>query len=282
MYTVLEILNLSIYYLKKMKIQIPRSQAEELVGEALGIGRMGIYLEYDRPLSDAEVSLCRNWLTRRAKGEPIQYISGKTKFFHCEINLTRDVLIPRQETEILVDKIAAILDKIDLSNKTLWDLCCGSGCIAIALKKRFPQLKVLASDLSHSALTIAADNAKKNEVQIDFLEGDLLTPFEGMNADFIVCNPPYIAEKEYESLDPEVRHFEPKSALISGELGTEIYVRLAKDLPSKLNAGGLAWFEIGTGQGAAIKELFTDPKWMWSKVESDWAGHDRFFSLELE
>lgn len=283
MHTVIEILNLSIDYLRKVNIESPRRQAEELIGEALGIGRTGVYLEFDRPLMTDELDRCRTWLKRRASGEPLQYISGTVKFFNCELKVTRDVLIPRQETEILVEKIVNTLKKIDLSGKVLWDLCCGSGCIAIALKKQFPELRVAASDLSPSALKIAIENANANQVQdIEFFEGDLLAPFTNRKADFIVCNPPYIAEKEFATLDPEVRFYEPKSALISGTNGMEIYQRLKDELPFVLNPGGKVWFEIGATQGESIKNLFSNSKWARSQLESDWAGHDRFFSLELE
>lgn len=283
MHTVLEILNLSIDYLRKMNIESPRRQAEELIGEALGIGRTGVYLEFDRPLMTDELDRCRSWLKRRASGEPLQYISGTVKFFNCELKVTRDVLIPRQETEILVEKIVNALKKMDLSGKILWDICCGSGSIAIALKKQFPELTVAASDLSSAALKIAIENASANEVSsIEFLEGDLFAPFINRKADFIVCNPPYIAEKEFATLDPEVRLYEPKSALISGASGIEIYQRLKGELPLMLNPGGKVWLEIGATQGESIKNLFTDSKWVRSQLESDWAGHDRFFSLELE
>lgn len=282
MYTIIEILNLTKNHLEKMKVPHPRRQAEELIGEALGIGRMGVYLDFERPLIEAELERCRSWLLRRSKGEPLQYICGKVEFFGCTIKVTSDVLIPRQETEILVDKIAKKLEKIDLKNKILWDICCGSGCIGISLKKRFPQLTVVMSDISLAAIEIASDNAKANEVDVECLNGDLFGPFQGKKADFIVCNPPYIAEKELAMLDVEVRLYEPKLALVSGSSGLEIYERLADNLLSMLNPKGKVWFEIGAGQKSAVKALFCDPKWSSSEVESDWAGHDRFFSLEME
>lgn len=282
MHTVLEILNLSTDYLKQKGIQNPRRQAEELLGEALQVGRIGLYLEFDRPLNEPELERCRSWLKRRAQGEPLQYITGKVEFFGCEILVSPDVLIPRQETEILVDKVAKELAKQSLQGKVLWDVCCGAGCIGISLKKRFPELQVALSDISPKALAQAKRNAEHNQVDVELLQGDLLAPFAGRKCDFFLCNPPYIAEKEIPMLDIEVSGFEPKLSLIAGESGLEFYQRLAVDLPKFLNPGSKAWFEIGTGQGEALKKFFQAPHWKRCEVELDWSGHDRFFSLEIE
>lgn len=132
MRTLLDILTLSTNYLQQHGIQNPRRQAEELMSDVLGISRLNLYLEFERPLSESELEVCRERLSRRAKGEPLQYIKGEMDFYGCRIFLNRDVLIPRQETEILVDLIAKQLEKEELQNKCLWDVCCGSGCIGIA------------------------------------------------------------------------------------------------------------------------------------------------------
>lgn len=284
MKTILEILNLSTEYLQQRNIKNSRRQAEELLGEALGIGRLGLYLEFDRPLNDEELARCRLWLQRRAKGEPLQYISGYVNFFNCRIKVNPDVLIPRQETEILVDKISKELACETLENKILWDICCGSGCIGIALKKRFPQLTVCLSDISQAALATTEENAQSNDVQVELVKGDFCKPFKEKEkrADFIVCNPPYISENEHQTLEIEVREYEPKLALVSGKTGLEFYKRLADDLPALLKPHGKAWFEIGDGQGAALHEIFQAPCWKKREVENDWAGHQRFFSLEIE
>lgn len=282
MRTVLEILKLSTEYLQQKKIDHPRRQAEELIGELLGIGRMGLYLDYSRPVNEEELEKCRSWLKRRGQGEPLQYISGAMDFLSCRIKVTQDVLIPRQETEILVDKIAKELSGSDLEGKILWDVCCGSGCIGIALKKKFPALSVFLSDLSDKALAVAKENALNNGVDVEFFQGDLLVPFNNQRAHYVVCNPPYISEKEYETLDLEVKGYEPKLALISGFSGLECYIRLAVDLPHYLYSHGKAWFEIGDGQGERIKTLFNHPCWTSCSYEPDWSGRERFFSLEIE
>lgn len=283
MRTILEILNLSTDYLTRKGIAQPRLQAEELVSQSLNIKRMDLYIQFDRPLVDEELAKCRAWLQRRGQGEPLQYIHGQVEFFDCMIKVTPAVLIPRQETEILVDKIAKILtQKTSLKGKVLWDLCCGSGCMGIALKKRFPELTVCLSDISPEALAIAIENINSNAVEVELLEGDLLLPFKDRSSDFIVCNPPYISEKEFSSLDVEVRVHEPRQALVSGESGLEFYERLARELPSHLNHGSKVWFEIGTNQGEAVQKLFQGAFWKKSWVENDWSGHERFFSLEIE
>lgn len=282
MKTVLEILTLTAEHLKHKGIQNSRRQAEDLLADVLDLKRMDLYLQFDRPLVPNEIDLCRQWLARRAKGEPLAYIKGAVDFFDCCLKVTRDVLIPRQETEILVDKICQQLTKQPLTGKKMWDVCCGSGCIGIALKKRFPELQVTLSDISTAALNIAKENAIKNQVEIEFYQGDLLKPFEGKKTDYLVCNPPYVSENDFATLDREVRDFEPKLALTAEFNGLEFYQRLAKDLPAFFHSGGKAWFEIGDGQGELVKNLFKTPPFKSGLVECDWAGRERFFSLEIE
>lgn len=161
-------------------------------------------------------------------------------------------------------------------------MCTGSGCIALALKKSFPELEVVGSDLSVEALKVAEDNALRNQLQVSFVKGDLLEPFKGKKADFITCNPPYITEKAYAQLEKEVAGFEPKCALVGGERGTELYEKLEKELPVYLNPGGKVFFEIGYDQGEALLEIFKSSFWKERKVIKDYASHDRFFFLEIE
>lgn len=282
MKTVIEIVQLATEFLHKKGIPHARRQAEELISDALELKRLELYMQHDRPLSEKELDLCRTRLTRRAQGEPSQYIHGYVDFFGCSFHVTPSVLIPRQETEILVDKIAKQLEKCDLHGKTLWDLCCGSGCIGIPLKKKFPMLNVILSDVSSDALTIAKENAQRNEVEVEFRQGDFLSPLAGERVDFLVCNPPYVSEKEFDELDIEVRRYEPRLALVGGVSGLEFYGRLAENLRSVLEVPGKAWLEIGKGQGETIKKLFADGTWSQCEFEKDWGGNDRFFFLEIE
>ena len=197
MKTLLEVVTLAADYLGKKAIEQPRRQAEELVADALNIKRLQLYTDFDRPLNEEELERCRQWLQRRGKGEPLAYIHGLVDFYHCRFEITPAVLIPRQETEILTDKIAKRLEKENLEGKALWDLCCGSGCIGISISKQFPLLRVELADISPEAAAVAKNNAALNSVEVAVREGDLLAPFAGQKADFIVCNPPYVTEEEY-------------------------------------------------------------------------------------
>lgn len=281
MRTLLEVLQLSTHHLEKSGVEHARRQAEELIADALNLKRMQLYLEHERPLQAGELEVIRERLARRAKGEPNPYIHGEVDFHDCRLKVTRDVLIPRQETGVLVDKIIQEL-KGHEENKILLDLCCGSGCIGIALKKRFPELKVVLSDLCLKALAVARENAEREQVQVEFLQGDLLEAFDGRKAHYVVCNPPYISEAEFQSLDREVKEFEPRHALIAGKTGLEFYEKLAKQLPACLHPGAKIWFEIGYDQGPALITLFGQAPWKNGQVSQDWSGKDRFFSLENE
>lgn len=282
MKNILEVLTLSTDYLKQRGIVNPRRQAEDLVADALNMARLNLYVEFDRPLSENELDLCRKNLGRRAKGEPLQYIRGFVEFCDCRISVSRDVLIPRQETEILAEKIIKELEKKDCKGKVLWDVCTGSGCLGIAIKKRIPDLHVVLSDISAPALNMAQRNAEANGVAVDFKQGDLLEPFKGQTCDFLVSNPPYISQNEFLNLEAEVKNFEPAEALIGGKTGVEFYGRFSKELPAFLNPGAICWFELGTGQGKEVLGLFSGMPWKSCRYEEDWSGHDRFFFLEIE
>lgn len=269
MKTLGEVLQLSTAFLEDKKIARPRRQAEEILSHLLHLPRLDLYMQFDRPLVENELESCRAILKRRAKGEPLDYIFGEVSFFNCTIEVSPVVLIPRQETEILLSKI---IERLPQENLEVWDVCCGSGCLGIALKKAKPSFKVTLSDISSEALEVARRNAVKNQVDVEILQGDLLAPFQGRRADVVICNPPYVTEEEYLQMD----HSEPKIALVSGPTGLEFYERLAKDLPKHC---GKVFLEIGTGMGEKVLQLFSSKR---KSVEKDWAGHDRFFFLEFE
>ena len=210
-------------------------------------------------------------IKRKGEGEPLEYILGAVDFMGCNLKVTPDVLIPRPETEILVSNIIPSLQE----NQVLFDLCTGSGCIGLALKQACPTLQVTLSDISPEALAIAAENAQRNELRVELLEGDLFAPFAGKKADIITCNPPYLAAHEERPAD------EPTLALVGWESGYEFFERIASEAPPYLNPGAKLFFEIGTNQGARIEEIFSESHWNQVNCEQDWAGHDRFFSLEF-
>jgi release factor glutamine methyltransferase len=282
MKNLLDVVRLSSEFLRQKGVKNPLREAQDVISQALGMRRMDLYLDYERPLAEAELSILRNKILRRSKGEPCAYIHGEVEFHDCSIKVSSSVLIPRQETGILVDKMMQTMKGLDLTDKVLWDVCTGSGCMGIALKKRFPQLQVILSDLSAQALSMARENARKNEVSVEIVQGDLFQPFKGRSFDFLVCNPPYISEADYAVLDPEVRNYEPVLALVGGATGLEMYARLAKDMRMHAKPGSRVWFEIGDGQGVSLVELFKKEGWDRVHVENDWAGRERFFFLEIE
>jgi len=259
-----------------------RREATELLSSFLDISPGDLFFQLEKPLTEQEWESASQWLKRRLQGEPLAYISGSVDFYDCKITVNSHVLIPRQETEILVDRIVEELATEDLSNRTLWDLCTGSGCIGIALKKRFPALTVYLSDISAEALAVTAKNAEENRVHVELKQGNLLEPFKGLKTHYLVCNPPYISMEEYKQLDSSVLDFEPKLALVGGVHGDEFYQKLAAQLPHYLFPHGKVWLEIGFQQGERVRQLFNDPFWVKKEIENDWAGHQRFFFLETE
>lgn len=260
MKTVGEVFKLSSEFIGRRRV------AEEAIAHVLKMRRMDVYLQFDKPILDEELSHIREILKRCKRGEPFEYVIGAVDFFGCRLHIDRRVLIPRPETEILAGMAAKRVQR-----GVLWDLCTGSGCIGIALKKARPELAVTLSDISPEALSLASENARLNGAGVELLQGDLLAPFKGRKADWIICNPPYISQSEFIRLDPSVRDFEPKQALLAGFSGLEFYERLASELPAYLNPGAQVFLEIGSTQGEAVKRLFPH-----GEIHSDWAGHPRF------
>jgi release factor glutamine methyltransferase len=269
MKTIGEVLKLSTAYLEERKIDRPRRIAEELLSHVLQLKKMDLYLQFDKPIVESELAILRDLMKKCASGEPLENVIGEEEFFGCKIQINTHVLIPRPETEILAELISKRVKK-----GHLWDVCTGSGYLGIALKKALPELTVTLSDICPEALALAALNAKRNGVEVEILEGDLLAPFAGRKVDFFVCNPPYISDAEYSALDPSVRDYEPKLALLGGARGTEFYERLQRELPLYLNPGAQVFLEIGSTQGEVLKKLF--PKGV---IHFDWAGHPRFFFI---
>jgi release factor glutamine methyltransferase len=279
MKTLGEVLTLSVQFLKERQCERARRTAEELLAFVLKLGRIDLYLQFDRPLQEEELEQCRALMKRKVKGEPLEYIVGKVSFYQCLFIVTPAVLIPRPETELLLE---AVLKQEVKEGAVAWDICTGSGCLGVALKKQRPQLEVVLADISLEALVLAEKNALGNGVEVKVVQGDFLIPFQGQKADLILCNPPYVTEGEYAALDLSVRDYEPKIALVGGEDGLLFYRRLSEELPPLLNSGAQLFLEIGASQGAAVSALFSASCWKNKRIEKDLSGRDRFFFLEFE
>jgi len=236
-----------------------RADAELLLLHLLGKDKAWLMAHRDQELAPAKAVLYTQLLERRLVGEPIQYITGETEFYGLPFRITHDVLIPRPETEHLVEKVIALAARFTTSR--IVDIGTGSGCIAVALAHHLPQARVTAIDLSAPALAIAEENARRNEVSIRFLQGDLLSPIAAERFDIIVSNPPYVPAADRATLSVEVRDFEPELALFAGpgpnSDGLEIYRNLIPSAFDVLNPGGLVVLEIGYGQSPAIAELLS-------------------------
>lgn len=282
MKTLGNVLRIATQFLQKKGIERARRSVEDLLAFILKKSRLDLYLQYDLPLEEKELEHFRSLLKRLSLREPIEYILGKVDFYNCSFFVNRSVLIPRLETEILLDRICKDIERKELSPKNAWDICTGSGCLGIALKKKFPHIDVTLSDAYSAALDVALLNAKQNQVKVEVLLGDLLEPFQGKKADLIMCNPPYVSLSEYEALDFSVKGFEPKHALVAKEDGLFFYRVLSRQLPFFLREGAKVYLEIGATQGIKVRDFFTESHWTKISVEKDLAGHDRFFSLEFE
>ena len=277
MKTLGEVLRLSYDYLQTQKGSFGRLEVEWLIAGVLKKSRIDLYLALDLPLQEEELEQIRMRLRRLAKGEPLQYIEGEVNFHGCLLAVDRRVLIPRPETELLVD---LVLETVKTPHLTLVDVCTGSGCIGIACKKKaaFP-IDVLLLDISEEALHVAKENARKNGVLVNIHKSDLLEAIPDASIDILVSNPPYVSESEYRDLEVHVREFEPKKALVSGHTGLEIYEKLACQIPKKVRPGGRVLFEIWSNQRDALEKLFIQHGFKNISFFKDLNAQDRFVSF---
>ncbi len=251
-WTTIKILAWTKEYLASKGIINARLEAEWLLCAVMNLDRVGLYLQYDKPLNDLELAGYRDLVMRRARREPLQHILGTQEFCGLDYEVTADVLIPRYDTEILICEAISKYPKA----KSILDIGTGSGCIAIALQKRFAVALVTATDISDAALAVARRNAIKNNATIEFLLGSLFEPLENRFYDLIVSNPPYIPSDDICSLDQEVRDYDPRSALDGGSDGLHIYRSLIPAAVGHLNPGGWLLVEIGYGQAGDVIQLF--------------------------
>jgi len=228
--TILDIINKTTIFFKQKNIENPRLNAERLLSALLNVDRVQLYLQYDRLMSKSETESFRDYVRRRGEYEPMQYIIGETEFMGLSFKVTPEVLIPRPETEILIEKILLLRDSQSLSSPTIWDIGTGSGCIAVSVAHFWPESRILASDISEKSLSLAEENASQNDVinRVKFLKHDILRDpvNSSTQADIIVSNPPYVSLEEFENLGDEVRLFEPKIALTDNAEGLTFYEKI--------------------------------------------------------
>ena len=251
-WTTIKILTWTREYLAGKGVENARLEAEWMLCAATGLDRVGLYLNFERPLNETELAAYRAMVARRAKREPLQHILGTQEFFGLEFEVSPDVLIPRHDTETLVTE--ALLHMPGAGS--VLDIGTGSGCIAVALARQLPHARVAAIDISEAALVVARRNADRNGVIVEFLAGSLLEPVAGRSFDLIVSNPPYIPSADIAGLEPEVREHEPLGALDGGRDGLDVYRSLIPAALACLNPGGWLLVEVGIGQATAVSDIF--------------------------
>ena len=251
-WTVLKVLTWTRGYLAEKGVENARLEAEWMLCEVLGLDRVGLYVNFDKPLSEAELALFRGMVARRARREPLQYILGTQEFMGVEFDVTPAVLIPRPDTAALVEEAV----RRGAEARRVLDIGVGSGCIAVSIARLLPGSEVFGVERSPEALAIARRNAEKHGVTVALFEGSLFEPFPGQRFDLIVSNPPYIPTGDLENLQPEVRDFEPRGALDGGADGLDYYRLIIPAAPDYLSPDGLLLFEVGIGQAEAVLALF--------------------------
>lgn len=280
--TVKETLSLAARELSKAGVPDPPAEAEYLLTHILGCKRHELFLNPSRLLTDAEAAAFTACMERRKKREPAQYITGEVEFRGHAIMVTRATLIPRPETELLVDEALAAA-KPPGSGTVVVDLCTGSGCIAVAVAKELSGSRVYAADISEDAIKAARGNASINGVaeKVEFFTGDLFKALpEGLKGkvDIILSNPPYVARSEMRGLAPEVRDYEPETALCGGAEGLDFIERIIKGAPEYLKKGAYLIMEIGFGQSEKVKALVSkDCRYEGVEVRKDYSGINRVF-----
>ena len=283
MLTVLESLNLSADYLKKHDIESPRINAELLLASILNCKRLDLYLAFDKPLSKDELGKYRNFIKRRGKFEPLQYITGSVEFYGIEIIVNPSVLIPRPETEILVE---TIIEQVKSKEEiTILDIGCGSGNIAIALAANINNCKVFGTDISNDALKISKQNAEANGVKnkTEFHQKNILSDnFSDLpKMDIIVSNPPYVSEDKFAGLQDEIKYYEPKIAVTDFSDGYKFYEAISKKAKQLLKPGGKIFFELSENQHIKVKAIMEANGIKDIRINKDYLNIERVIYGEL-
>ena len=262
-------------FFENKNIPDPRHSIEWLLAETLDIKRLDLYLKFDRPLSPQELDTLRPMVKRRAQHEPLQYIIGYTDFMNARISVNEQVLIPRIETEQLVE---IILDNHQSEEElSVLDIGTGSGCIPIALKMEQPNWDVSGIDISEDALNTARENAEQNNADVSFSTGDILNPDSisiSGSLDLIVSNPPYVKPEEKDILEQQVKDYEPAEALFFDDLN-KMYNSIIEFASQKLTENGFLYLELHENYSQQILALFEEKKWS-ARIKNDYDNKPRF------
>ncbi len=275
--TILELLRTISSYLEERGVESPRRTAEWFLSEQLGIPRLELYLRFEETVPAERLEPLREMVRRRVRGEPTQYIVGSVEFCGHRLRVDRRALIPRPETEILVERV---LERIP-ADASGWVIDVGTGCgaLAAALALARPRIRVAATDSSEEALALAAENLRDHglEERVRPIRGDLLTFLREGSREVlaIVSNPPYVRTGELSGLAREIRDFEPRAALDGGEDGLEAYRRMIPAAARILVEGGFAAFEVGAGQSAAVESMLREAGFPRVERTRDYAGVER-------
>jgi release factor glutamine methyltransferase len=280
-WTIQKLLNWVTEYLTNKGIDSPRLSAELLLSHVLGLKRIELYTKHDQVVGKQQLDQLHNLVQRAGGHEPVAYLVGKTEFYSLELNVTSDCMIPRPETELLVQRAIEFL-RTRVGRQFVCDLCTGCGCIAVAIAKNFADARIIATDISDAALEVAAENIERHALKdrIQLLQGDLFEPvipqLDVEKFDLIVCNPPYVSAAEYEVLERIIQDYEPAIALLAGSDGLDILRRVIEKAGDFLKPDGALMLEIGYTQGSAIEELLEQSEsFKEIKIEKDFHNNDR-------
>lgn len=277
MLTIREIKQRTEAFFKEKGVPNPKLDTDILIAHSLGIKRLDLYLDLERPLTEAQLADLRPLVKRRANREPLQYIIGAVEFMGLQLKVDARALIPRHETEELVELLR---DRVgDNPPRRILDLGTGSGALALALATEYPEAEVVAVDFSAEALSLAKENAEKLGLadRITFYEGSWCEPLPaGETFDWIVSNPPYLTEAEMTTAEPEVVGHEPKSALVSGADGLDDIRLIFQQAPKRLNEGGLLALETGIAQEAGLNAM-SEAAGLRGESAEDLSGRPRFY-----
>lgn len=276
-WTILRVLDWTRDFFQKKGVESARADAEVILAHALGVQRVMLYARYDQPLAKPELDKIRALVQRRAKGEPVAYLIGEREFWSLSFKVTPAVLIPRPDTEVLVEVALAVVKNV--VEPRIADVGTGSGCIAIALASEKKDARVTAIDRSAAALAIASENVTRHNLadRVTLLESDLLAAVQGP-FDLLVANLPYVPSSESERLMREVRDHEPKDALFAGEDGLVLIRRLVQDAPRVLKPGATVVLEGGYDQLPRMSALLSEAGFSTPQIRRDYAGHERVVS----